>query len=466
MRTMLLRLCALTLTLVLLAACALAEEWNPLPMLDGQPVEATIRAEIVSHMPGGDQRTADLNGLMKHVTLRLCVQPAPEESWQSAEIYVDDVRVAALTERTEGGVSLLEVTPGGVYSLRGGSAMQRFFGLPDMPDDLLGLRGGELTVPDDAAELLDAAMNHFDGRFKDAKKKVNLKEFGVGRVNRTLTIKKSEAAELAAELAALCPEGWLRDFIGSLTFTGKQTVVVLVDEAGTPLRVTYTGACGLDSDHQRNVKLTWTLSRGEVVRDELTLKSPAVKGKDKDTLTVSRTMTETEDGSVALTASVDYSATHDRQKSAFKADFDLTRTEGVDTRRISGTLALSRTVDGATEALTLTPDLVTGLADQTLTGTLGLDYTRNGQNREAAVLTLRVAPMADASWEIAQLATPLDGLTDDAVAALRTTDLRRVASALTKRFVLLPEEDTLYLSRDLPEETWQAIKDAARANLD
>ena len=54
---------------------------------------------------------------------------------------------------------------------------------------------------------------------------------------------------------------------------------------------------------------------------------------------------------------------------------------------------------------------------------------------------------------------------EEKLEALRSRAVSAMGEKLIPALVLLPEEDTLYLSADLPPETWQAIMNAAQQAL-
>ena len=65
------------------------------------------------------------------------------------------------------------------------------------------------------------------------------------------------------------------------------------------------------------------------------------------------------------------------------------------------------------------------------------------------------------TWQHDAASLNLDQLNESQLAMVQEEATQAVAGCLLKALVLLPEEDTLYLSADLAPEDWEAIRQAA-----
>ena len=69
-------------------------------------------------------------------------------------------------------------------------------------------------------------------------------------------------------------------------------------------------------------------------------------------------------------------------------------------------------------------------------------------------------------WELNDTVVDLSAMDDTQLTSLQTEVQSAIATALVRPLVLLPEEDTQYLSADLDEAVWQSIVEAAKAAME
>ncbi len=69
-------------------------------------------------------------------------------------------------------------------------------------------------------------------------------------------------------------------------------------------------------------------------------------------------------------------------------------------------------------------------------------------------------------WELNDTVVDLSAMDGTQLTAVQTEVQSAVATALVRPLVLLPAEDTNYLSADLDEAVWQSIVDAAKAAME
>ena len=80
-------------------------------------------------------------------------------------------------------------------------------------------------------------------------------------------------------------------------------------------------------------------------------------------------------------------------------------------------------------------------------------------------MSVEIVPGSTPEWALREKVTALDQMDSEELAALQQRTVNALGKAVIPYLVLLPEEDTLYLSADLPPETWQAVVNAARQAL-
>lgn len=422
------------------------DQWNELA-----PVDVVLSADVRTHMPFDDTRCAQLNGLLKHLSLHL--QTGGDVN--RTALLVDGREALWLVEcETESGPQTQVSWSDAIYAC-------------DM-NTLLGsasvtlTENQRLTWLEDGVTLADGVAAALAPYAKEADVKTNIKNMGVARTKITCTVPKDEADVFASAVKANCPDS-LKEMLASLAFSGQQKLILWRDEAGSILRVEYSGQCGRNADSLRKVSLTWRMRRDEdCTRDDITLKTPAVKGNDYNTLTCTRHVEKDESGVVSYELDYDYAVRDESGKSTWAGAVSLTGTPAGDDTQLTGSAALSSKPAGADaeETLVLAPNLL--LSQQ------------NGAPCASGLITVQekrgknLVEDADVFIEMGEGAYLLWTETDAAITPTqqqRETMTEAMGASLLPHLVLLPEEDTPYLSADLPEEAWQRIVEAAQTAL-
>lgn len=467
---------------VCLSASALGElafvpqmnDWNP----DVAPLEVNLWASVVTHMPFDEERTAQLNALLNHLSLRLNWQRLEGEEWSRLTILVDGTEALSAAQREAQGEMLLQfsVLPDNTYSLTSDNfadnsrAMLSFLGDQEADLSIYGLDGDEDTWLEDGLALLESIGQDLEAYKKEDKVKQSIKNMGTARVKQTYTIPKADAAVLGEAIANNSRDGELRELLTSLIFSGKQTLTLYRAEGGEILRADYSGNCGIDEDHMRKVTLTWKMRRdSDAVRDNLTLKSPAVSGSDRNSITLERAMLANNRGNIRLDEKFTYEWVADKKKTTLSGTVDLENALSEETSHITGTVTVKRVLPGEEKStsIRLTPDLTVAGADglPSAQGSITVEQL-NGKNvLEKADLSVTLGVGSYFSWETRPQTVSINLLTEEQAAITAGELASAAATALIRPMVLLPKEDTLYLSADLSDEAWQKIVDAAQSAL-
>lgn len=454
---------ALLMLLALLFTTALAEVpflhhsdgWT----LEGVPLEAVLTADVTSLMPYDEERLAMLTPVTDVLSLRL---RAGEEQG-SVAILVG--RTEALTLSYQGGEAQLSCIP-----------EMSFRSQEDVVDKLLGgstevsapygLRADAETLLEDGWVLLESTLTSFEGWGKRKSVKTNITDMGLARSCTDYTIPKDSVDEMKQLLLDGCPEGWLREIIESLTFSGKQTLRVYRTEDDVPLRMEYNGTCGPEGN-LRTVKLVWRMRRDDTAhRDEVTLTSPAKSGGDKNTLEFERVITTNRQGAVEMKGSFTYTVTADRQTTTRKGEFDLTNafTDAADV--LTGEVTLQQKLPGedSFSGLTVVPEItIAGTNDApVVTGFVTVSSLKGKNVLDSARITLDLRRCESFPWESREESIDLDLLTEEELAALQGDVATGVAASLVRPLILLLGDSAEWFFRDLLPEQVQRINDAAR----
>lgn len=441
--------------------------WDDVPA-----VQMELGADVSVHMPFDEERCGQLNALLKHLTLRLGLIRMEDEEWSRAALCVDGKEAVSFAQRQQDGHTALRVSclPGETFTTGqaadASSALGMLLGETGGDMSLFGLDGSEEAWMTDAYALVCSLEEPLSAWCKESAVKTSVKNMGTARIKRSYTVPKDQAEEFASALIAACPMGKLGTLLSGLTFTGQQKLTVLLTKDGTPLRVEYTGKCGPDTKQQRQVTLTWRMRRDQSTLDELTLKSPAVSGTDRNTLTYSRKLAPKKSGGKSYDSKFTYEWVKDRQKTTLSGECSLTCTEKKSGSTLSGSVKLKRQLPDAKSAETvkLTPDLLL-TDDPAVRGTVLAEVYSGSNIIEQAKISVEIMPGETFDWALGENAVSLDGMDQTSLEELRSRVVSAMGAELIPMLVLLPEEDTLYLSADLPPETWQAIMNAARQAL-
>ena len=459
------RICLLlALCLALSPACAesfLLPGFSPDAAAD-QAFTLSVTPIVHTVMPLDESRTAELNALLGHLRLEIAAEPVgADERWQEVRLLTDGQETLRLIQHETGSGTALSasVCPGRIW-FSAGDALSLLLGSEPVGEDVYGIRPEHLNLPDEADTLLAAVLEECADSWVITNANENVKGFGRTTKRYRWTAAAQDAAAFGQRIAGLCPEGLLRAFLSGLTFSGKQSLNLLATAEGEILKLTYSGQCGPDAESLRKVTVTWRRKRGEDgVKDELSVTSPAVKGKNRDTVDFKRNGT-VKDPTRELTASLKWEKRRDgAQTQTLTASLDaaVTRAEGADL--LSGTCrAELKTGTDSTEGKEAEWSL-TAVSAGSFSGSVTLRDRRDGHTVSDVTLTGSCKPSAAGGWAQAGEYLDLDRLDAGMLAAQRDELLNASAGALIRAFVLLPQEDTVYLSRELP--AWQQIVDAA-----
>lgn len=472
------RILALLAALTLCASAACAEEPETpvsfLPMvsnwiLDDMPLELTVSADVTAYAPFDEERLPQLSNLLKHLALRVTWQPLMGETQSTVSVLVDGLDALTLGQQASFSGTMLQLSslPGVTYL--GDNPAAALLGTSVEAPTLYGLDGSESAWLTEGFALLNGCQDALKPYLtEEVSVQTNIKDMGTAAVRQDYTVSKDDAASLPLLLADVCPEGRLKELIARLTFSGKQTLRVYRREDGVALRMEWKGKCGTDADHLRDVTLTWRLRRdGTAYRDELSLKSPAVSGSDRNTLSWNCVIQPDKKGQLTMKGDFSYATTLDKQKTSLSGSFDLTNAAADNDSHITGTAVLERQLPGEDEttSLSFAPDLyVAGDANiPVINGDVTVTEKRGKNVENAAVLSLRLTRTGYTSWQMRDVTVDLSLMTEEELAAAREEVAQSVAAALLVRLLRLPREDLDYLLHDLPEDTVQMLIDAAQS---
>lgn len=454
---------ALCLATVLMMTAALAEApflqhtagWT----LENVPVEATIHADVKSLMPYDEERLAMLAQVTDELSMRL--RTGSDEGSVTIRVGQTEALTLAYCEDAVQLSCLPEMT----FTTQSGDPMGTLLGASTVVTSPYGLRGDAESLLDDGWTLLMALEEPLAPYGKVKKVKTNITDMGTARTCTDYTVNAGDVDALLQLLMEACPEGWLREILSGLTFSGRQTLRVYRTEEGVPLRMEYNGTCGPEGN-LRTVKLVWRMRRDDVARrDEITLTSPAKTGTNKNNLEFERVISRNKQGAVVMEGSFTYTVTLDKQTTTRKGSFSLTNAYTDSADVITGEVTLQQKLPGEDtfSGISFTPDMtLAGTADAPeFTGSIAV-ATLSGKNvLDHVVLLVDLRPCSVSDWTEREEILDMDQLTPGELTALQGDVALGVASSLVRPLIILLGDEADWFFRDMLPEQIERITDAS-----
>ena len=254
-------------------------------------------------------------------------------------------------------------------------------------------------------------------------------------------------------LAGLCNDETTRHYIGRMVFRGAQKIVLLFDQNEKLLRINYDGTVGFSEDELRRISLVWKCMRtSDRIKDSFSIKTPAVTGYDRDNISYDRELDLSDPGNQKL--KWDYQLDRKKEKvktkTRYTGDFVYTDTN------LTGKIHYNTKGDNHSE---LSMILSAGLEkekDAEYAGTLEIT------NKTGKIVTSSVHSgfsIGQSSYSERIKAEQNDNqicLKDMKIA--ENGDLpEKVISVLIRKMMTLPDEDTEFLRKDIPDEIWKLL---------
>ena len=436
--------------------------------LESEPLEMDISVDVQAHMPFDDTRTAQLNAMLGHLSLRVQYQSLGGETWSRQAVLADGDEVMAVHQRQTDSMQQARFSflPQTTYEWDTGSgiSLQTLLG-GDESVTAWGLDGSESAWLEDALTLFDALPGLMPDNVKTSSVSTTITGMGKAVKKQVLTIPSSAVEGLGLLLAGQVPEGKLQTLLAGLQFSGKQTVTLWRNAEGKIIRADYAGNAGVSQEDLREVSLVWRMRRDDSqVLDNLTLRTPRVKGSGRNNVVLTRTLKEDGDQST-LDVSLRYEVLAGGVKTVLTGTADLTRQAEEDGAHLTGEISLQQQVgEDSADKLVLTPELLLtpGSDAAVAAGKIGVACYVGKSLKEQADVTLEVRLNDWMSWELQPNVIKVDA---GSIEGIRNRILQGATVELVRRLVLLPAEDTAFLSAGLEPDVWQQIVDAAQSAL-
>lgn len=459
------RLAAMLLVLPLLLTQAYAAPAG-LPAVDlkEHPLSITVTADTGEWSPLDKERAGWLHDLVSFHAIRLNLM----EGFSSMVVSVDgsDAFDISLAENKEGTVASTSLLPGRAFSAKVGgmTALDLLVGRSASGSDDLLPDLNDLQMLNDAEQMVTELQRTAKDKLVVKKKKSTVAGFGSCVRSLTLTVDEEEANEFGSMLIAACPYGPLMDILTEINYSGDQELVLLTESDGTVHKVTYEGICGEDGN-MRRFKIVWLLSRSDkLVKDDLSITMPPASSSGSDVLTFTRNEQLESKGGFTGKYIFNRSANLRSGKNSVALEAELSvKPSSDDITAATGVINLDTSGSGeGDQHLAFKLDGSLNTADWTGSGSLEAKQVAGGHTLKEATLSIQVAPcQAAASMEPVVPVTALDLMPEDELSTLRTELFNAAALQLVSRWMMLPEEGSMYISKDLPDDVWLKLCFAA-----
>ena len=425
------------LLILCLALCALAEvradalgKLVPGLLEEGSAFTATVSGTMEKYPPYGEKRLEQLNRLLGHLSLRL------EKAGENArvQLLVDEQSAVTVTRKAgelEQDAWFAEQTkaePGRNRSL------------------LWMLEEGEAFL-DQLYAVLSGLADRFPERYREGKESLTYREYGA-IVRKKTGVIPPEDAEAMREVLAEAGEPLASILTKTPALSGQQRSNLFLGEEGQILRLTYDGTVGRDADSLRKVSLNWRRLRTDTKElDNLTLKTPAVSGGDRNNLVMERRYEEREDGTGALTWTLSFDDVADRVRTTTEISIRLENQDG----RITGELVRKEKTGNQLTRWYVKPE-ITRENETDYAGRLEIVRYSGKIEMERGTVSLRLRTGGTDSLLSGEAERE-----DGGAEGTKEERAERMAAELLRALRGLPEEDLLFLTDGLSEADLAAI---------
>ena len=411
--------CFSFLILLFTLTCARTESLFPVSLPESGTVE--VRADVEKWMPLDEERTADLNGIVKH----LAVQLAWQTGQQQVRLLLDEELLLELDLAEEDSETKLWTSclPDTVFQAENsGTLLEELFGLQtDGTDDAEIeelLTWAAFTEP--VVRQLRTVFRETES-FTDKKNQQNVR--GYGKTTRRL----SYLGDAQALLKQFLPEA-------DLPLSGE--LYGLVTDDGTLHKAGFSGSAGEDGGWK--VTAAWKTAEG---KDSISIEAAKKPARAELDFSLTQTVSEMKVLEMSL----------NKKENSLKSQQTLT----MNYRNTADSLAGSAEYRIGTKKTGILYEIDMDLRESE--GSIHVRRTVGGVNPFAARIHLmygsEAGKLPSPDGRLVRLADLSDSEKQEWRDRIRSAFMVRTARALLD----LPENDLMFISRGLDEETWQRI---------
>ena len=428
---------------------ACSESVGPDTLMKGvfsDPVSITVSAPVYHIIARfGEDRTEVLNRLLKHISISITFDGTNSETAVMVDRETAYSYIQYRNDSTQ--LTVYSFDPEITYE-ESNEYFLSSHSFPAFLDEHFFLINRLL---DDFYPIFQKTAETFAEYGKPSSASLNFKGYGKGV--RKLTIPLSDQfvkEKFPAVIADLAETEESRMFLEKLVFNGPQKIILLYDQEDRLLRMNYDGTVGFSEESMRKVSLVWRCLRSdEKKKDNITLKTPAVKGYDKYNISYERDIDLSDPAHHTISWDMQIDLKSDKTKKKISFTSDLSGSDNV----ISGRILYSEKAEGNEKKITILP-MMQKENDGHYYGTIEITNNSGKIITSSAVTEISISPGTAVTAPSAVTAHSKDGQNPE-------TDTESIQdkmnSILIRKLLTLPAEDLQFFSMDIPEEDWEAI---------
>lgn len=411
--------------------------------LKEEPVSFSLQAEAVKLPQFDENRTRQLNGLLKHVGFQGFI------SEKDAEITVtlDDEALFSILSLEQKGrkQTILAPDPEHHYILReetGAGTIPFSMGEAEEIEKNLDI----YHSIDAVVSLLEKMPDTFPEKVSKSKCTEKYRDYGSAAYKIVLKLTEEEMNQYLQVSSDGLPENCRDRRLLNLHFSGRQGFTLVYTEDNRLLRISYSGKAAWEEEDLREIRLEWkTVRKDGTARDELQLKTPNEKRTRRDNLILRFSRETGEDGTEQFSwrRETDQLENRVRTQAVFTADFSLR--EG----KLEGTIVHSG-LDNNLKNVRETTIALSSQKENSWSGTLEIISKKD--KIEAEHFRCLLALSAGASAQVSAI--------QPEPAAVDTKEFVRITenlySEILRKLMNLPAEDLSFIREGIPDELWNA----------
>lgn len=432
--------------MLLLPSAVAAAVPMPVTLLTGEmnePLKIVLSEPEVKKLSQFDEnRTEQLNRLIRHAGIDLNI----DKNCSKTRILIDNEEAFSYIQNDD---------TERIYSFEPKVLYQEKTNKEETDDDDFALFLEKFLVKanryiNDFYTLFDSAPDAFAERTRKEGTELRLSGFGKAIQRVTIPFPADYVKEnFPKVLSDLTDSEECRKIICGLTFSGAQKISLLYDAEGRIVRINYDGTVGESEETLRKVSLVWKVLReDDHQKDSISLKTPAIKGADKDNIALEREIDSSDSalGKYIWDIQIDHRAgKEDKKQTHFSVQ--LTDADSV----ISGNIEYNIKRDGKNPKIKVYVEIREENAGE-YKGTIEIaDYSGKIEKNRILIHAL-LQKGETVKWQEA-------GLTKAETAESNENEPKNepedtIAGIIIQKLFELPEEDLTYFSNEIPASMW------------
>lgn len=439
---------------VLIHTVSAAEIPLPVSLLAGGttgPLRIVISEPEVDKLSQFDEsRTDQLNRLIRHIAVDITL----DQELSRTGILIDRKEALSCLQRENAGnvEKIYSFEPTVIHSKSNGPEKADTDGIDAFLDRDLQKANQYL---DEFYKLFAKAPEIFAERSKTEKTELYFSGFGKAVKRVTVSFPADYVQERFPEaIADTADTEDCKKLINGLVFSGSQKIGLLYDENGSIVRISYDGKVGQTQEELRKVALIWKcLREDDHLKDNISLKTPAVAGADKDNIAFERDLHTVDDdsGEFSWDMQIDHRAgKEDKKQTHFAADLVLK--ESV----IKGSIEYSVKRDGKNLRIRIIPEIMKESGGE-YKGTLEIADYSGKIDKNRFLVHIQIQEGDPVRWTESG---PNNETAEKTGSAMKDINDERdeaenaAAAIIIQKLFELPEEDLKYFSNGIPESMW------------